>query len=646
MFTNKNKLIGIIALVVVIVLVFSAAIALIADSKIKSDAAEADKKIAALEAELKVAQDKLNNTVATKAQLQEEVNKLTTAKTALEKEITSLKSSISALESNVAANKDTIASYKTQLDALNAALNTLNSALDSANQKIDELESLLDAMTGDWDAVTPMVYGKLLEVTNAYNAALAMETLVDGFDADALYDAYTTAWTAIIRARNEEQLNVAVNDFNDYIKENITEKSYTYLFAQLVDAIPGVVYGGEEDDAARIEAAYTYYNNAILGNVDAEAACAELKARLDGYADEYATLRYNSYRDAYLAALNNLPALFHAEDNAAEVQAVVDTWTALVTEYPAEQKEAKHLAMENRLEKIETIILPMLDEMEALVGTLKFNGDKLAITEENYNIVKGLVALHNAFSAIVTVDDPYYTDMGIAGFDAELTEGVATLWEIYNAFLAASAPAKLGLGVEMTLSARESAIADAETLAAKLTEEDLALIALYHANGDTALIKGNYDAGVANIAAAKVVVEEIKTLVIDIKAEIDRLIKVEDLRDPAEYAHGVRGQHLVTLEGLVAQLTAYVGADNVNDSIGEEYVAKLAEVRLYPAQNEAYDVVNAYYNTLFEVANKDGKAELTVCKGQLFGLIANAKTQADIDVVLNTYAAELDACVR
>ena len=40
MFTNKNKLIGFIALIVVVVLVGSAAIALIADNAVKNAAAE------------------------------------------------------------------------------------------------------------------------------------------------------------------------------------------------------------------------------------------------------------------------------------------------------------------------------------------------------------------------------------------------------------------------------------------------------------------------------------------------------------------------------------------------------------------------------------------------------------------------------
>ena len=40
MFTNKNKLIGFIALIVVVVLVASAAIALIADSQLKQNAAQ------------------------------------------------------------------------------------------------------------------------------------------------------------------------------------------------------------------------------------------------------------------------------------------------------------------------------------------------------------------------------------------------------------------------------------------------------------------------------------------------------------------------------------------------------------------------------------------------------------------------------
>lgn len=634
MFTNKNKLIGLIALVVVIVLVVSAAIALIADSKIKSDAAEADKKIAALQSELAAAQknintltDKLAKEAATKAELQATVKELNTLKSNLESQIASLKD-------DVAGNKGTI-------DTLKSTLDTVNGLLADANAKIEVLE----AMTGAWDEVTPKVYDKLFAVTATYKDAMAKEALVDGFDGDALTEAYNDTWTAIIRARNDEQLDAAVNGFNKYVEENITNRSYTHLFGKLVNAIPEVVYGGEEDDAARIATAYTYYNTVVVGKPEAEVACAELKAALDAYAAKYEELKHNSYLNAYLEALNNLPALFHAVDNKAELDAVVAAWNALVAEYPAEQKDARHIAMEARLVTIADVILPALDEMNALINKLDKDADgKLAITEENRAIVAKLVELHADFAAVVVEADPYYTGLGIADYATELRAGVEALWSIYNAFLAATTDAKLGIGSAMDLVDRVAAIEAAEALKAQLTNDDLALIAVYYGK-TTAEIVDPFNAGVANIEAAKAIVVDIEKLIVDIKAEIDRLIKVEDARDPAEYAYGVRAEHLVTLEGLVAKLTAYVGADNVNSTIGEEYVAKLAEVRLYPAQNEAYDLVNEYYNELFDIANKDGKAELTVEKGQLFSAIAAAKTQDDIDAVLDTYKDKLDACV-
>lgn len=138
----------------------------------------------------------------------------------------------------------------------------------------------------------------------------------------------------------------------------------------------------------------------------------------------------------------------------------------------------------------------------------------------------------------------------------------------------------------------------------------------------------------------------IKPLVTDIKSEIDRLISAESNRAPQEYAYGVRTQHLVVLENLIEQLTALVGADNVDSALGEKYAAKLTEVRLYPTQNEAYDLVNAYYTHLYTMAGRDEKAELTMCRSILFSQIAKATTQAEIDYIITTYKAELDACLK
>lgn len=642
MFTNKNKLIGLIALVVVIVLVVSAAIALIADSKIKSDAAEADKKIAALQSQLDAAQnnintlsDKLKQEAATKAELEATVKELNTLKSNLESQIDALEGQIDTLEGNIAANKGAI-------DSLKATLDTVNGMLADANAKIEVLE----AMTGAWDEVTPKVYDKLFAVTATYKDAMAKEALVDGFDGDALTEAYNDTWTAIIRARNDEQLNAAVDAFNKYVEENITKKAYDYIFGQLVNAIPEVVYGGEDDDAARIADAYNYYNNVIVGKAEAEVACADLKAALDVHAAKYEELKHNHFLNAYKTALDNLPALFHAVDNKAELDAVVAAWNALVAEYPAEQKDARHLAMETRLETIETVILPALDEMNALINKLDKDADgKLVIVEDpNHIIIQKLVALHADFAAVVVEADPYYTGLGIADLAKEFSDGVAEIWSNYNAFLAASTEAKLGIGGEMSLSDRQAAIDNAVVLGDKITPEDLSLLAVYYGKALDDILNP-YLAALENIDKANAEVEAIETLVVNIKDEINKLIKVEETR-PAGYETGVREGHLDTLEGLVAKLTALVGAANVDSTIGEEYVAKLAEVRLYPAQNAAYDAVNEYYNTLFDIANKDGKAELTVCKGQLFEAIAGAKTQADIDALLDTYKAQLDACLN
>ena len=137
-----------------------------------------------------------------------------------------------------------------------------------------------------------------------------------------------------------------------------------------------------------------------------------------------------------------------------------------------------------------------------------------------------------------------------------------------------------------------------------------------------------------------------KLLTVDIKGEIDRLISAESDRATQEYAQGVRPQHLVVLENLIEQLTALVGADNVDSFLGSIYVDKLAEVRLYPSQNEAYDLVNAYYTHLYTMADRDEKVELTMCRSILFSQITEATTLYEVNYIIATYKAELDACIK
>ena len=134
MFTNKNKLIGFIALIVVVVLVASAAIALIADSSTKKALADAQAKIEELESALN------------------------------------------------GADAD--------LDKAEKALADLKAQLSAANGKLDVLEDLTEKyeeLISSWTATTPAIRAFIQEEINpVYDEMLAAinSGYVDGVSAE------------------------------------------------------------------------------------------------------------------------------------------------------------------------------------------------------------------------------------------------------------------------------------------------------------------------------------------------------------------------------------------------------------------------------------------------------------------------------
>ena len=190
MFTNKNKLIGFIALIVVVVLVASAAIALIADSSTKKALADAQAKIEELESALN------------------------------------------------GADAD--------LDKAEKALADLKAQLSAANGKLDVLEDLTEKyeeLISSWTATTPAIRAFIQEEINpVYDEMLAAinNGYVDGVSAEdvlnekmdlviwALRSADLTAVRAELEKNKEEFNDLRLDLTLDAMIEAVKEGGVTY----------------------------------------------------------------------------------------------------------------------------------------------------------------------------------------------------------------------------------------------------------------------------------------------------------------------------------------------------------------------------------------------------------------------------------
>ncbi len=281
MFTNKNKLIGFIALIVVVVLVGSAAIALIADNAVKNAAAE----LAAQAA--KEAEDRA------KAEAQTEIKKLNDT-------IADLQKLLAAAEGNLA----------------------------DANEEIADLAAKLEGVMNldPWNEATKHVVAKLGELLAKYETVEGYYDLVSADAVKSLKTAYDNAYWAIVRSSSVADMDKVLADF-DASLEAFNATRYDVILAGKIEAVKaeGVIF---PEDVAGTEDAQTYYDSFLNNQVvidkfvelGLDKELAKLWAALD--ADEEADLAA-----AFIAAVEAIetPVTLATTTTAAE-----DAWTAYV----------------------------------------------------------------------------------------------------------------------------------------------------------------------------------------------------------------------------------------------------------------------------------------------------------------------------
>ena len=551
MFTNKNKLIGFIALIVVVVLVASAAIALIADSSTKKALADAQAKIEELESALN------------------------------------------------GADAD--------LDKAEKALADLKAQLSAANGKLDVLEDLTEKyeeLISNWTATTPAIRAFIQEEINpVYDEMLAAinSGYVDGVSAEnvlnekmdlviwALRSADLTAVRAELEKNKEEFNDLRLDLTLDAMIEEVKKDGVTY----------------DPDDKPGIDACEDYLaNHPVLQNnatKDYEGQIAELKAQYDAAKKAYFAEKFiaevakvdpavdgNTYvtldtdTTAVKAAWDELVAVCADEAEALAltgVQAAHDVWTKV---------EARLVVLANA--KVAA------DDLNA-----KIAGVTVEATVATGNIIAQLKADVAAWGTTYAIDktlEPlnwFVNDDAFAALDAAYAEKIAELKALHDALLEAL---KAEDFVHITINSEEAvkAAEDAYNAVAKYQDVE----ALVDCNGTLAEHK-------AAIDAAKALLAEKLTLVKEIRDLIDAMEKA----GYTEVLVSVLEQNIAVIDAKVALFLQ--GADNVIEHLNtadKNYVEALESVRLYDNRAKALDMIETVQNAYFPVNVYDAASQL------------------------------------
>lgn len=551
MFTNKNKLIGFIALIVVVVLVASAAIALIADSSTKKALADAQAKIEELESALN------------------------------------------------GADAD--------LDKAEKALADLKAQLSAANGKLDVLEDLTEKyeeLIASWTATTPAIRAFIQEEINpVYDEMLAAinNGYVDGVSAD---DVLNEKMDLVIWALRSADLT-AVRAELEKNKEEFNDLRLDLTLDAMIEEVKkdGVTY--DPDDKPGIDACEDYLaNHPVLQNnatKDYEGQIAELKAQYDAAKKAYFAEKFiaevakvdpavdgNTYvtldtdTTAVKAAWDELVAVCADEAEALAltgVQAAHDVWTKV---------EARLVVLANA--KVAA------DDLNA-----KIAGVTVEATVATGNIINALKADVAAWGTTYAIDktlEPlnwFVNDDAFAALDAAYAEKIAELKALHDALLEAL---KAEDFVHITINSEEAvkAAEDAYNAVAKYQDVE----ALVDCNGTMAEHKAAIDAAKALLAEKLALVKEIRDLI--------------DAMEKAGYTEvlvSVLEQNIAVIDAKVALFLQ--GADNVIEHLNtadKNYVEALESVRLYDNRAKALDMIETVQNEYFPVNVYDAASQL------------------------------------
>ena len=583
MFTNKNKLIGFIALIVVVVLVASAAIALIADSSTKKALADAQAKIEELESALN------------------------------------------------GADAD--------LDKAEKALADLKAQLSAANGKLDVLEDLTEKyeeLISSWTATTPAIRAFIQEEINpVYDEMLAAikSGYVDGVSAE---DVLNEKMDLVIWALRSADLT-AVRAELEKNKEEFNDLRLDLTLDAMIEEVKkdGVTY--DPDDKPGIDACEDYLaNHPVLQNnatKDYEGQIADLKAQYDAAKKAYFAEKFiaevakvdpavdgNTYvtldtdTTAVKAAWDELVAVCADEAEALAltgVQAAHDVWTKV---------EARLVQLANA--KVAA------DDLNA-----KIAGVTVEATVATGNIIAQLKADVAAWGTTYAIDktlEPlnwFVNDDAFAALDAAYAEKIAELKALHDALLEAL---KAEDFVHITINSEEAvkAAEDAYNAVAKYQDVE----ALVDCNGTMAEHK-------AAIDAAKALLAEKLTLVKEIRDLIDAMEKA----GYTEVLVSVLEQNIAVIDAKVALFLQ--GADNVIEHLNtadKNYVEALESVRLYDNRAKALDMIETVQNAYFPVNVYDAASQLRtlVDTAKTEAEIDKWAVKANVENYYDTFLAE------
>ncbi len=562
MFTNKNKLIGFIALIVVIVLVASTAIALIADNAVKKAQAEADAKIAELE------------------------NALTGANTDLE------------------AAEKALEELKTQLAAANGNISGLQTLVEGYQTIID-----------NWTKTTPTIRAFIsTEIKPVYDDMIA--AIEAGFVADKTVD----------DVRNEEMDLVIwalrssdLTDVRAELEKNVAAFDAIRLDKELDRLIAAVKVDGvtyrPDDDRAGIDACEEYLaNHPVLQNnptKDYEGQIAELNAQYDAAKKAYLA-------DEFIKAVNNLN--YAVNDNGdsyvtlgTDTTAVKAAWDALVGACTDETEalaltgvQAAHdtwTAVENRL-----VVLgnakTAADEINELIAEVVVATD-LATGVKLDNLTTKIETWSSDYAIVEAVepDNWFINDDALQALKEAYQTKINELQELYDKLLEAledpnftTITVESGSAIDAAQDAHDAVDVYGDVEA--LLELPAGTIADHQATIDAA--KDAYDALMKKINDLKELIEK-------------------------TYNAGFRAADLNTNLALIEAGLEDLTNDghDINVVVGAEHLGMVDVIRLYPAKNQADVVVStAYVAAHGTVTNDADLAKLSAVLDNLNGIIA------------------------
>ncbi len=607
MFTNKNKLIGVIAAIVVAVLLVSAAVALIADNANKNELAQQNaqlqEKLDKVQADLDAAEEKLN---AAKGDLDSAI-----------KTIEELDKALTAAKTDLASAKGDLA---------------------DARQRVADLEAKILELVTSWAAATPEVHGAVVEIQAAYDEAMKNAYLyADAKALDGLYEAKMDAIYAVIRSTSVESLKAVVEGFNDAIAE-IEKDRFDNTLKDMIEAVKvdGVTH---PEDVAGVEGCEKYladltsntevYNKLVELGLDKEVE--ELRKLLN--ADEKADLE-----KAFIDAVALIPEYVQLSDKAT-VEAARAAYDALNSKYPVVAGENADVdeAIKTLLEAEQRLLalVDIVDEANKINEAIKSATAVAKADSATRDAIKNIGDRIAAWEKLVEEADPNWTLIDRAGYEALKTlynNAVEALKADYDAFKAAVEA--IGAVTPDSGAAIDAAWAANTKLTANVEFKEIL--------GDYAV---GYDALLDTLKKADATYKALNDLIDRIRKAIDALYNADPIT--------VKDTDLTALEALITELTVdYAQKLEVINTAEVDYVARLEYVRLIPHKNAAIKAVEvAYAEYQAKVGTDFGGQynlyyELSVVNSQLHQDILGATTRDAIQAIVDGIDAAFADCLK